>query len=278
MAVIGQVKAGRPLRWLWRLIACGGVCLGPAIAQPVEIAECVVLPSEISGLGIASRGVLARVLADRGDAVVAGQILAELEASAEQSAVELARLRFGSDVAERLARIRAETAEANAARLGSLVDRNLVKLAEQEQALLDARTARLEEEEAVIARRIAAVELQAAEAALERRRIRAPFDGVVTERMMSVGELYNEQGPVFVIAATDPLMIEAWLPASSRGLAVQGHVWQVSLETGGTAAATVGVADPVLDAATGTFRLRLSLPNPGGAILAGQNCRLSPAG
>lgn len=245
-------------------------------AQGLEIIDCLVQPRETVRLGVAARGVIARLHVERAQPVTAGMVLAELEASAEESEVAMARLRFGNDVAARLARVRAETAEVNADRLTQLGDRNLVKLAEQEQAVLEARSARLEEEEAELAAKIAAVQLTAAEAALERRRIRAPFDGVVLQRLMSVGELYNEQGPVLVVASIDPLHVEAWLPAAARAAAAPGSRWQVRLETGQTATAEVDVADPVLDPATGTFGMRLILPNPGGAILAGQSCRLTP--
>ena len=54
-----------------------------------------------------------------------------------------------------------------------------------------------------------------------------------------------------------------------------GAAWPLQLEDGTETLATVDTADPILDPATGTFALRLILPNPGGAILAGQNCRLS---
>lgn len=247
----------------------------PISAQDIEITDCIVRPKETARLGAAARGVIAAIHVDRADRVAEGQVVAELEASFEESEIALARLRFGNDVAARSARARAETAEANAERLGQLVDKNLVKLAEREQALLEARIARLEEEQAVLDARIAGVQLAAAEAALERKHIRAPFDGVVIERLMSVGELYSEQGPVLVVAMIDPLLVEAWLPAAARGRVQPRAAWPLRLEDGTETEAVVDTADPILDPATGTFALRLILPNPDGAILAGQNCRLS---
>lgn len=215
---------------------------------------------------------------DRSDFVKKGQILAELEASAEESEVALARLRLDSDIAVRLARRKAETAEANARRLTTLVGRNLVPKAEQEAAVLAVETARLEEEEALLDHRRAEVELEAALAARERKRIRAPFDGVVTERLMSVGELYNEDGPVVTVAAIDPLHVEAYLPVARRGEIGIGMQALLLLETGQKVTATIDIVDPVLDAATGTFGMRLVLPNPDGAFLAGQSCRLALPG
>lgn len=245
------------------------------VALPAQtVSECIVQAAQVARVGAASRGILARFDVERADRVTEGQVMAELEASQEDSQVELARLRLSSDIAVRLAQRKAETAEANAQRLTTLVKRNLVTRAEQEEALLAARTARLEEEEAVLQQKMASVELKSALAARERKRIRAPFDGVVTDKLMSVGELYNEQAPVLVVARIDPLHVEAYLPAARRAQVAPGQRAEVTLETGETVTATISVIDPVLDAATGTFGLRLDLPNPGGAILAGQSCEL----
>ncbi len=259
------------------LTACFlGLSLGllPGQAAAQSVAECLVHADEIADVGAATRGVLARVLVDRADRVTRGQIIAELEAAEEDSQVELARLRVSSDIAVRLARAKAETAELNVERLTKLVKRDLVRKTEHEAAILAAKSARLEEEEAVYQLKVAEVQLRAALATRERRRVRAPFDGVVTDTLMSVGELYNEQAAIIVIARTDPLNVEAYLPAARRAEIEVGHVANVTLETGGRLTATIHVIDPVLDAATGTFGVQLNLPNPNGNILAGQSCKL----
>jgi len=258
--------------------ACGlalAVLPHPVPAQ--DVAECLVQASDIARVGAASRGVVARVLVDRADRVARDDILVELEASEEDTQVDLARLRVGSDIAVRLARARAETAELDAERLSALVGRKLVPLAEQEAAALEARAARLEEEEAMFQLQVAEVQLAAALAARERKRVRAPFDGVVTDRTVSVGELYNEQGPIVTVARIDPLHVETYLPAARRAELSRGQTVPVTLETGDTLTATVQVIDPVLDAATGTFGVQLDLPNPEGTILAGQSCFLDLA-
>jgi multidrug resistance efflux pump len=72
-------------------------------------------------------------------------------------------------------------------------------------------------EEAVLRQRIAQVQLNSALAPRERKRIRAPFDGVVTDKLISVGERYNEPAPMLVVARIDPLHIEAYLPAAQHG-------------------------------------------------------------
>lgn len=256
----------------WGLMLLGVWPAPPAVAQ--DISECLVQASDIARVGAASRGVIAHVLAERAQRVAQNDILAELEASEEEAEVDLARLRVQSDIAVRLARARAETAELNAERQIQLVERDLIPISDQEAAMLEARTAQLEVEDAMYQLEVARVQLEAALSARERKRVRAPFDGVVTETLVSEGEIYNEQTPIVVVARVDPLHVEAYLSARKRAGIVEGQVARVTVETGGSFAATVAVIDPVLDAATGTFGLRLTLPNPDGAILAGQSCTL----
>jgi len=246
-------------------------------AAAQNVSECLVHADEVARIGAPSRGVIDAIHVSRADTVTKGTIIADLEASEEESEVELARMRAASDIAHRLARAKAETAELNAERLTTLVARNLVPNAEQEAAALEAQMARLEEEEAQYQSRLAELHLNAALAARERKRVRAPFDGVVTDLLISEGELYNEQHPIAVIARIDPLRVEAYLPAFRRADLGLGQRADVTLETGGTVRAEITVIDPVLDAATGTFGVQLALPNPEGTILAGQSCTLSLA-
>nr|WP_309502566.1 efflux RND transporter periplasmic adaptor subunit [uncultured Roseovarius sp.] len=236
--------------------------------------ECLVQANEVARVGAAESGVLSKLHVERSNRVNKGQVMAELEASEEDSQVELARLRVSSDIAVRLAQRKAETAELNARRLTILVERKLVPDAEQEAAILAAQSARLEEEEAIYQMKIAEVQLKAALAARERKRVRAPFDGVVTDTLMSVGELYNEQAPIIVLAQIDPLHVEAYLPAARRAELEIGQTAEITLETGGAITGVIKVIDPVLDAATGTFGLQLDVANPDGTILAGQSCSL----
>jgi multidrug efflux pump subunit AcrA (membrane-fusion protein) len=123
-----------------------------------------------------------------------------------------------------------------------------------------------EEEEAVLRQGIAQVQLNSALAPRERKRIRTPFDGVVTDRLISVGERYNEPAPMLVVARIDPLHIEAYLPAAQRSTAAHRQSAKIIPKAGGTPQAVINVIDPVLDAATGTYGARLALTSPDGAF------------
>lgn len=243
-----------------------------AWASAAASADCIVNAHSTARIGAPSKGIIARLRVERSDKVKAGDIIAELEASAEDAAVALARLAAENDLPIQLARRRAETAELQVTRQERLDRSSLTSKTELERAILEAQTARLEEAEARLAKRQAEQELANALEARERRRIRAPFDGVVTARLMSPGELYAEQGPILVIAKIDPLFVETYLPLDRLSDVALGDNVAVTLETGAKVQAEISVIDPVLDAATGTFGVRLILPNPDGRILAGQSC------
>lgn len=235
-------------------------------------ADCIVNPHSVARVGAAAKGVIAEIFVERGDRVSRGQVVAELESSEERSRHALAQMRAGNETPILAARARAETAEAKVARLSRLSDNRIVSQADLAEAVLEARTARLAEEQAILDHAIAAEEVKAAETALERKTVRAPFDGVVTARRLSRGELYNEQDPILTMARIDPLHIETFLPVSRRGMVEIGGKVGIDLETESTIEGKVIVIDPVLDAATGTFGVRIEAPNPDFAILVGQRC------
>jgi multidrug efflux pump subunit AcrA (membrane-fusion protein) len=72
----------------------------------------------------------------------------------------------------------------------------------------------------------------------------------------------------------DPLNVELVLPVSQYGKIKLGQRARVSPEepVGGSYSAVVEVVDPTLDAASGTFGVRLRLTTPGGRIPAGVKC------
>ena len=67
---------------------------------------------------------------------------------------------------------------------------------------------------------------------------------------------------------------EAFVPAALHGQVRAGMAAQVVPELPGAqpVAARVAVVDPVMDAASGTFGVRLALPNPDNVLPAGVRC------
>jgi multidrug efflux pump subunit AcrA (membrane-fusion protein) len=81
----------------------------------------------------------------------------------------------------------------------------------------------------------------------------------------------------------DPLDVDVVLPAAQYRDVKANMIAKVSLgmPVNATLDAKVDAIDPVIDAASGTFRVRLALPNPDNAIPAGLRCTVQiepPAG
>jgi len=110
------------------------------------------------------------------------------------------------------------------------------------------------------------------------REIRSPVNGLVVEVVLRPGELTssNQKNPILKLVDIDPLNVELILPVSQHGRIRTGQVGTVMPEppVGGRYRARVEVVDRVLDAASGTFGVRLRLPNPGNRIPAGTKCKV----
>lgn len=125
--------------------------------------------------------------------------------------------------------------------------------------------------------RVAQLELARSQALLAQRTIRSPIDGVVVKRNLGPGEYVHQDTFIVELAAVSPLFVEAYPPVRYFALLKVGDKGMVtSTETGGPPyAATVQVIDPVFDAASGTFGVRLILNNPNDAVPAGLRCRVA---
>ena len=234
----------------------------------------VIRPSEQVPLGIPVEGRLGEVVVERGEKVTAGQYLASLECEVEEYDLALARSRVTQTAEIESARVRIsharESLEAQQA-LEGLVS-------EQELRVLrtDRRLAEIELIHAEERRQVAELEVARAEARLAQRRISSPFDGIVTEKHLSPGQLVDSGHPVLTVVKIDPLHVETYVPVEWLGRVAMGDTAVVHSEAPGSTplAATIELVDPVVDAASHTFGVRLTVPNPDGTITAGVRCRV----
>jgi multidrug efflux pump subunit AcrA (membrane-fusion protein) len=94
---------------------------------------------------------------------------------------------------------------------------------------------------------------------------------------MHPGEI-SEVGakPILKLAEISTLHVEVILPTSAYGQIAMGDVATVRPEApvGGSFPAKVVVVDRVLDSASGTFGVRLELPNENSALPAGARCQV----
>ncbi|MBH0202593.1 MAG: HlyD family efflux transporter periplasmic adaptor subunit [Nitrospira sp.] len=117
------------------------------------------------------------------------------------------------------------------------------------------------------------LEWQRATAALNLRTVYSPLNGVVVERLLFPGESAGKT-PILKLAQINPLRIEVFAPLSLLGKLEPGMRAEVRPE--GSAATTyqakITVVNRVVDSASGTFGVRLEMPNPNNALPAGLAC------
>lgn len=210
--------------------------------------DCLVEPSLVVSVGSPVDGVMQEVLADRGDTVRKGQRLAQLQAGVEAAAVDLAEARV-------------QYGRRKVARNEGLFQKQLISAQDKDEMETEAR---VHEEE-----------LKRDRENLKLRSIVSPLDGVVVERKLGSGDLVRaDKSIVMKLAQLDPLHVEVVLPAEQYGNVRVGMNGRVNLAplVSGSHPARVTVVDRVIDAASGTFGVRLQLDNPGYRIPAGIRC------
>jgi RND family efflux transporter MFP subunit len=240
----------------------------------VDDQNCLVKPKQVIQLGSPVFGVLSKVFVDRADTVAAGQVVAKLDTSVEEA--QLALDRFRADNTTQIEAARADLAwnERELARRKQLAGNMFSKANDIDEVTTKAEQDRIAIRKAESDQTTAALEAQRSARQFELKMIRSPVNGVVSEMKLSPGEFIYEQTPIMTIAQIDPLNVDVVLPASRYGVVRAGSIAQLRLEAPVklTLPATVDAVDPIIDAASDTFRIRLVLPNPGNSIPAGIRC------
>jgi RND family efflux transporter MFP subunit len=239
--------------------------------------DCVIEPQQVVKLASPVVGVIARLDVDRGDLVQKGQILGKLDDSLEVANLALAKARATNEFSSNAIRERLEFLRAKRSRSEELSSRFVASPAATQEAQADAKVAEQQLKEAELNFEIARLEVRHAEELVAQRTLRSPVDGVVMERLLLPGEYRNEQSPILTLAQIDPLRVEVFLPIRELGQIRAGSRAQVRPEEpiGGAYTAIVSVVDRVADAASGTFGVRLELPNPNLALPAGIRCKVT---
>jgi RND family efflux transporter MFP subunit len=262
------------MRWAIIALLC---CLPLAARAEDETAgTCILKPHSSVQLGSAVSGMLSATLVDRGDPVKQGQVVAQLESSVEQATLALDRSRAANDNAVRVEQIDKELAERELARKKDLNARGIINQNGLDEQATKVREGELRIQQALMDQKLAALTADRSERALALKQIHSPIDGVVIERKLSPGEYIYEQTSIMTIAQVDPLNVEVVLPLDRYGSVKVGTVAIVHpvAPVGGAYEAKVEVVDPVIDAASDTFGVRLILANPAGAIPAGIRCQV----
>lgn len=240
------------MRYLVRLI--GVIITVSVLALPVpgsmaETLECMTEPYAKVEFRSQVPGILDEILVERGDIIKKGQVLARLKSGVEQALVEQI-----STLLDFVRRKNERNIELSA--------KDLISKHEKDE--METEIKKLE------------MQLKEAEERLKLRTIISTIDGVVMERSLYPGEYAGENTPILKAAALNPLNVEIIAPLRLYGYVKKGTKAEVRPESpvGGAYTGEVVIVDKVVDAASGTFGIRVELPNKDLTIPAGLKCRV----
>ena len=259
---------------LVRLLFAAGMLLATLPSSRAETVDCLVSPHRVAELAFGFPGIVETINVERGDRVSKGQLLASLDTSIEQSNIAIAEAQLAATAEVESAEAQLAVMQKRLQRNTLLFNRGTLSAGQFEEIQGDEEVARLKLAELSEARRLRRLDVARARAIMALRTITSPFDGVVVERHVSPGE-YVDTKRVLTVSEVDPLFVDMIVPAASFDEVKPGQVISVTLDypLGLTVKAMASVIDPFVDASSGTFRVRATLPNADRAIVAGFRCR-----
>jgi RND family efflux transporter MFP subunit len=220
-------------------------------------------------------GIVASIAVREGEAVVPQQVLASLDD-------ELHRVQLAIAKAQQEARgeLNAGLAELALKRdrlekLQSLLPSGHVRQEEVDRAAAEvdvagAKVVSLREQLA-----IKTLESEKFAAQLERRKIRSPISGVVSRIHRQPGEMVAPNNPdIVTIVQIEPLLaVFSVTGERAKRLRVEQAV-SVRLADGKHLSGNIDTLAPIVNAESGTVRIKVRLPNVDRAILSGERCTL----
>lgn len=210
-------------------------------------------------------GYLERIAVDRGDPVRRGQLLAVIavpEMAGEREVAEAQLRQAEADLD--LQRTTAERLAATRSAEPGAVTPQQVDEAEARRRVADATLSRLQ------------AELRRLEVLLAYARIRAPFDGVVTDRFVDPGAMIqlattSAQAPIVTLMNMDTVRVFVDVPEPDVPRVTRGTPARLSVASlpGGEFLGTVTRFSTALDPGTRTMKTEIDLPNPGHRLRPG---------
>lgn len=190
-------------------------------------------------------GVVSKLTFDSGKSVKAGQPLVELDASVERAQLESLRARL-------------QLAEQELGRTKTLMSSGV-----STQAELDAQES---------AHRGLIADMRAIQAQIERKTVRAPFDGKLGIRAVNLGQYLAPGTTITVLESTDAVFVDFTLPQQDLVNLQIGQPVRIRDEAGGKlmAEGTISAFDANVNAVTRALKVRASIPgNQGGSLRTG---------
>ena len=239
-----------------------------------DATTCLVKPKQVIQLGSSVFGVLAKLNVDRGDKVTQGQVVGKLDTSVEEAQLALDRYKATNTTQIEAAKADLDWNQRELARRQKLASNMWSRINDVDESATKVEQDKIATRKAEDDRKVAELEAARSEAQYNLKFIRSPVNGVVSEIKLMPGEFIYETTPIMTVAQVDPLNVDLVVPAGLYRSVKPGMMAELKLlpPVDLTMHARVDVVDPLIDPASDTFRVRLTLPNPDNLIPAGVRC------
>jgi RND family efflux transporter MFP subunit len=270
------------------------------VRRSVDVVGTLAAQDEVT---IASQadGAVSRVLADLGDRVKAGQVLIELDREKleynvenQKAALASALAKYGAtdpahlpsvDDTPDVKRASAELAQAKQQfeRTQELNRRQLVPKQSLDDAEVTLRTKQAAYDSAIQNAKNLAADIDASNAMakladrqLRDASIRAPFDGYIQKRLVSVGDFVKNQAPVMSIVRMDSLRATGEIPEKMAPWIEVGQPVQLRVDAypDKTITGQVSRISPAVNQQTRGFAFEAAVPNQDGMLKPGTFARI----
>jgi membrane fusion protein (multidrug efflux system) len=186
-------------------------------------------------------GVVKEISFTSGKNVAKGQVLVRLETASERA--QLAQAEAQRDLAQ-----------LNIERAKRLIERGVIAQAEFDQL------------QAVV--RTADASVNAAQALISRKTIRAPFSGTIGIRQVDLGQHLNEGDPIAPLQTLDPIYVNFALPQQDAKSLKPGKDVVISTDSI-QVRGTITAINSVIDEATRNVTVQATFKNPGAKVRPG---------
>jgi macrolide-specific efflux system membrane fusion protein len=261
--------------------------------QPLGVDSVVLRLFEEAEVPAQEAGVVTALAVREGQRVKQGEVLAQIDdqvarlaAEAVQAQYEIARAKAANDVRQRFAKKSLEVSEAELRRSMESIERFAKSISQSQLDVerltvqknqLEAEQADHEQQVAILEMKAQENELSAARTQVARRRIVAPFDGVIVQIYVRRGEWVEPGQKALRIVNADRLKAEGFVPAAGAVAELSGR--PVSLEVDGLSddgapGGTIVFVSPEVDPITGQVRVWAEIDNREGRLRPGQPARM----
>jgi RND family efflux transporter MFP subunit len=252
--------------------------LAAPFAGAAQEFDCMIEARQAVEIRSPVEAVIEAVHVRRGESVRKGQLLVTLASGPERAALALAQSRAQMQGEIKSAEARLDIAQKKAQRADELFKQKFISTNARDEAQAELQLATEELRRTRETQKLSQLEARRSAEVLAMRSIRSPLSGVVVEVLLKPGEFgaITFKDPIMKLAEIDPLHVEVVLPLNQYGQVKPGQKASVMPEApvGGRYDTTVTLVDKVIDAASGTFGVRLELRNRKFDIPAGVRCRV----